>query len=617
MVKSKFTPFVGVPMFFSTLLCGTQVSAQGGMESPVLVTATRTAQIADETLSSVTVITDEDIRQRQARSVADVLRNEVGLQVVSSGGRGAATSYFMRGAESDHILVLIDGIKVGSATLGVTQLQDIPVELIERIEIVRGPRSSLYGSEAVAGVIQVFTYKGADTLTPSLTLGAGTDNFFKASAGLRGGVDSLFYNLSISGEKTDGIDSCRSSAATNFTACFTDESDDDGYENLAGSLRVGLALENGSELSFNALHSESEAEFDGSFQNESESVQQVFGLNANIALSQEWLVKFNWGQSKDYSDNFLNGQKVSNFETTRETSSIQNDITLFDENTLTIGADFQSDEIESTANYAETERQNLGGFIQYLGTTDYLDYDVNLRHDDYDQFGSEITGSLGIGMNLSDSLRMIASYGTGFKAPTFNELYYPGFGNSELKPEETRAFEIGMRGRYASTAWSITWFNTLIDELIGFDSSFSPVNIDQARVKGVEFDVDSHIGENWKLGANFTWQDPKNESALNDGNQLVRRSKRSGRVDLDFIQNTWSVGVAVIAAGKSYDDLANTRELGAYQLVDLRGQVELHQDWLLQLRVENLFDQDYETSSDYNQPGLGAYLTLRFLPKKS
>ncbi|WP_020410606.1 TonB-dependent receptor domain-containing protein [Hahella ganghwensis] len=596
---------------------------------PVIVTATRTAQTANESLSTVRVLTREEIIQRQAKSLPDLLRGEAGMHFVNNGGRGKNTSLFIRGTESDHILVLIDGVKVGSATSGNTPFQDIPIEQIERIEIVRGPRSSLYGSEAIGGVIQIFTRRGEGGVTPSLSVTAGSYDTFEGSAGVSGSVDGFFYNFSVSGVTTNGFNACHPEAATAFGGCYADEPDNDGYENLSSSLRIGYQFDGGSELSLNSLGSQNESDFDGNSQNQSETLQRLLGIQSSIVITDIWLLNMNVGRSLDESDNFLNGEFKSSFDTRRDTATIQNDFMLFDRDTFSLGVDYLHDKIDTygdqnfdsvideTDQFEDLSRENYGAYAQYLMSMDGYDIELSIRHDDNGQFGSHWTGGIGYGMEITDSVRFIATYGTAYKAPSFNELYYPGYGNSELAPEESETIEIGLRGAYPETQWAVTYFNTHVDELISYDSTtFLPGNIDKAKINGVEIVVDHRFLQHWQLGVDLTIQDPRNDSAgANQGKLLTRRPERSARMDLDYHTEVWSVGATLVSVGRSYDDLGNSRKVDGYETLDVRAQIELVDSWLLQGRVENVFDVEYETASYFNQPGLGFYLTLRYAPE--
>lgn len=582
---------------------------------PIIVTATRTAQTADETLASVTVITREKIERQQASSVQDVLRGVAGLAIANTGGLGKATSVFLRGTESDHVLVLIDGVKVGSATLGTTAFQHIPVEQIERIEIVRGPRSSLYGSEAIGGVIQIFTRKGGGALKPFFSIGGGSHQTYSASAGVSGGGERGWFNVSASGIDTGGFNACDGRPPPGGAGCFTYEPDKDGYRNLSGSLRAGYRFDNGLEMDVRALRAEGKNEFDGRFVNESESVQQILGGTLRFSPADRWHITLTAGRSRDESDNFKDGAFRSRFDTERDTLSFQNDLSFAPDHLLTVGADYQDDRIDSTTAYAVTSRDNTGLFTQYQGRFGAHDVQLSLRRDDNKQFGNRNTGGAAWGYAPSEGLRLTASYGTAFKAPTFNELYFPGFGNPNLRPEESRSFELGLGGKAVWGRWSLNAYETRVDDLIAFDAAtWAPVNIDQARIRGLEAVLGTQLG-GWDLNTNLTLLDPENRSVgANDGNVLPRRARQSLRLDADRDFGRYRLGATLLAAGKRYDDLANTRALGGYATIDLRAEVALAKDWRVQARVENLFDKDYQTAAFYNQPGRGLYLTLRYQP---
>lgn len=583
---------------------------------PVIVTATRTAQTADETLSSITVITRKEIEREQAQSVQELMRGIPGVDIANNGGPGKASSVFLRGTESDHVLVLIDGVKVGSATLGTTAFQDIPVEQIERIEIVRGPRSSLYGSEAIGGVIQIFTRKGGGALKPFFSIGGGNYQTYSGSAGVSGGGERGWFSASASGIDTEGFNACNGKPSPGGAGCFTTEPDKDGYRNLSGSLRAGYRFDNSLEMDVHALRAEGKNEFDGSFVNESESVQQVLGGTLRFSPADMWDIALTVGRSWDESDNFKDGTFLSRFDTERDTLSFQNDLSVAPDHLLTVGADYQDDRVEGTTAYAVSSRDNTGLFTQYQGRFGAHDVQLSLRRDDNEQFGNRDTGGAAWGYALSEGLRLTASYGTAFKAPTFNELYFPGFGNPNLRPEESDSFELGLSGKPAWGHWSINAYETRIDDLIAFDAStFAPANIDQARIRGLEAIVGTQLG-GWDLNTNLTLLDPENRSGgANDGNVLPRRARQSLRLDADRNFGRYRLGATLLAAGKRYDDLANTRQLGGYATIDLRAEYALAKDWRLQARVENLLDKDYETAAFFNQPGRSLYLTLRYQPE--
>lgn len=294
------------------LACAAPLYAQSSVApaETIVVTATRTARAMNETLASVTVITREDIERRQARNLQDLLRGQVGISVSNNGGPGKA-SVFVRGTEADHLLVMIDGIKVGSATLGTTAFQDIPLDQIERIEIVRGPRSSLYGSEAIGGVIQIFTRRGGGAFAPFMRLGAGSNATRSAAFGVSGGGAGTWFNLSVNGLATDGINACD---AVLDAGCFVDERDRDGYRNRGGSLRAGYRFGAGTAVDFHWLRADGHSEFDGDFVNESESRTVAYGGRFRVEPVENWQASLVLGRNVDRNANFKDGSFKTRFE---------------------------------------------------------------------------------------------------------------------------------------------------------------------------------------------------------------------------------------------------------------------------------------------------------------
>lgn len=597
------------------LVFSCSIPAHGEMVAlaPVVVTATRTAETVDETLSSVTVIDRQEIERRQVLSVEDALQGLAGVGVARNGGFGKNASVFLRGTQSGHVLVLIDGVKVGSATLGTTAFQDIPIEQVERIEVVRGPRSSLYGSEAIGGVIQIFTRRGGGPTRPYFSLGAGSNSTSSLSAGLSGGGERGWFNLGVSNFDTQGFNSC--SPPNAFSGCFAIEPDDDGFRNRSGSLQAGYRFENGAEVDFHALRGRSKNEFDGSFVNEARNVQQVLGGKLKFSPLAPWRVTLAGGQSRDESDNFLNGMSQSAFDTARDVFSIQNDLALGASQVLTLGYDHQRDRVSSNTPFTVDSRRNDGIFAQYLGQFGAHGVQASVRRDDNEQFGNEVTGSLGWGYQIAPWVRATASFGSGFKAPTFNDLFFPGFGNPNLDPEKSRSFEVGANGSAAGVRWSVNAFHTRIDDLIAFDAAtFTPGNIAEARILGLEL-VASGKPLGFEVSGNVTLLDPENRSTdANRGNVLPRRAEESARLEVDRRFGAFRIGTSLFYEGRRFDDLANTIRLGSYATVDVRAEYTLFKAWTLQARVANLLDKDYQSAAFFNQDGRSFFVTLRYQP---
>ena len=591
------------------------VNADQSRENPVIVTATRTAQTVDSSLASVTVITRKDIERQQARSIQDLFRGIPGMSISNDGGAGKNTSVFMRGTESDHVLVMIDNIKVGSATSGTTAFENIPIDQIDRIEIVRGPRSSLYGSEAIGGVIHIFTRKGEtnDGLKPYFNFGGGSFGTLEGSASLSRGWRQSWLNMTVSGIGTKGFNAC---TGPDNAGCFTHEPDRDGYRNVAGSMRAGYRFQSGLEIDGNFMQSSGKTEFDGSFINKGILMQQVFGGTARYSPMEFWRLNLIGGRSQEESENFLGDVFFSRFNTTRDTISILNDLTLGKNQLLTMGMDYQKDHIESSEAFTVHSRNNWGVFAQHQVTLAKHDIQLSLRHDDNQQFGSRVTGGAGWGYPLTENVRILANFGSAFKAPTFNELYFPGFSNANLRPEDSRSFELGARGKLDWGNWSMNFFETRIFHLIGFDANNrSPVNIDQARIRGLE-GIFSAQFKGWQFNTNLTLLDPENRSSdSNRGNILPRRAEQSFRLNADRqFGNHYMLGAMLLVEGERFDDLENTRKIDSYVKFDLRAEYILNKYWRLQGRIENLFNERYETAAFFNQPGRNFIAMIRYQP---
>lgn len=579
----------------------------------IVVTATRTAQSADAALASVSVITRQDIARLQAQSLPEVLRGVAGLTISNNGGEGKATSVFLRGTNADHVLVMVDGVKIGSATTGTTSFHDIPVAQIERIEIVRGPRTSLYGSEAIGGVIQIFTRKGGGALTPSFSVTAGSYGTVNSALGLSGGGEQGWFNAKLNQHSTTGFNACRGSLVA---GCFTNEPDNDGYRNLSLGLNGGYRFDNGMVADAQVLRANSNNKFDGSSVNEAEGVQQVLGGSLKFAPMQAWNMTLRAGSSQDDSNNFKNSLFKTRFNTQRDSLSWQNDFAVNANQLLTAGLDYQNDRVDSTTAYTRTTRDNRALFGQYQGNFGMHSLQASMRHDDNQQFGEHSTGGLGYGYAVNDAMRLTASYGTAFKAPTFNQLYYPGFGSATLRPELSRSVEVGVAGHGTFGKWSLNAYQTDITDLIGFDAFFLPVNINAARLKGLEGQLKMQLAD-CDINSTLTLQDPRQTSGTNQGKLLNRRATEAMRIEVAHDFGVYRLATSLYAEGRRFDDLANTstKRLGGYGLLDVRAEYRVAPDWLVQGRIDNFLDKQYETAQFFNQARRALYFTLNYQPK--
>ena len=575
---------------------------------PIVVTATRTAQTADASLASVTVITRQDIERSQAQSVSELLTGLAGIDSTVNGGYGKTTSLFLRGTNSDDVLVMIDGVKIGSATLGTTAFEFLPLDQIDHIEIVRGPRSSLYGSEAIGGVIQIFTRQGTGKPDAYATAGVGSYNTRQVSAGLSTAQDGTDISLNAARFKTGGFNACKGSLTD---ACFTIEPDKDGYSNDSATAGLRHRFDNGAGVGVHLFRAQGHTNYDGD-PNNTNFIQQAVGADLGFSPLDIWRLTLRAGQSQDNSDNFKDTTFSSRFNTQRSTASWQNDVTLGKNHLLTLGVDRQADHVISTTAYTVDRRTDKGLYGQLQSRLDNNDLLFSLRRDDNDAFGKYSTGNAAWGYAFSKNLRLTASYGTAFRAPTFNELYYPNYGNPNLQPEKSKSVETGLHGEQAWGSWDVHAYQTSIDHLINTvcDINFNctAANVDEARIRGLETQLSTTLA-GWRSALSLSVTDPRDVAT---DHILPRRSKRSLRLDADRAFGKTRFGMTWLAQGRRFDDAANTVVVGGYGLLNLRAEYELSRDWRVRAHLDNVFDKQYETVHDYNTPGRSLFVSLGY-----
>ncbi|HEY8219160.1 MAG TPA: TonB-dependent receptor [Methylobacter sp.] len=579
----------------------------------LVVTATRTETAKNQLAAAATVYTRKDIERLQAKTIPELLSGTTGIDIVQSGGYGKDTNVYMRGTNSDHVLVLIDGIKVGSVTSGTTPFQFIPIDQVERVEIIRGPQSSLYGSEAIGGVIQIFTRKGGQEDKPSVTLdaGGGTYDTYRASGSVSGKWKNSWYTLASSQFGSQGFNS-RQPIPGRFGL---NEPDKDGYLNTALNARAGHRFDNNAEVEAFFIRAEGKTEFDGNFQNKTEFVEQTVGTTGSMNILDNWRSILRFGQSRDEGNNFApNGTFASKFNSTRWNASWLNEVALSDDHQLVIGSDYRLDQVDSSTAYNETSRYDAGIFTE-LHSRILDDHFINasVRGDKNEAFGEQVTGNFGWRYNWNYGISPFASFGNAFKAPTFNQLYFPGFGNPSLKAEQSTSFEAGLAGDHEWGQWELRGYHTNIDNLIVTVTNpttflASAENVGKAQIDGIEAEIGTQLlGWNNKLSMNLL--SPKNRVT---NARLPRRAEKTLSYDLSRPFGQFDLGANVLAQSDRFDDAQNTTKVAGYVTVDLRSAYHLNKNWMLSAKLNNLLDKQYQTINTYNTAGRNFFISIHY-----
>ena len=593
-------------------------SAENIALEDVVVTATRTPQPREAVIADVTVIDTVEIERGGQTTLIELLQQQPGVEADNNGGPGKPSSIFMRGSNANHVVVLIDGMRMSAATLGTTTFENLPLNQIDRIEILRGPATSLYGQDAIGGVIQIFTKKGTDKTKFYASVGFGTYDTQIAEAGVRGKVNDTRFALNVSASDTNSFSAIRSGAAN--------VKDDDGYRNLAISGNVSQTLAEGHEMGLQFINSEGHNRFDNSgnltdFSSKSRLTQQSVALFSHNQLNSFWLSKLRVGLSQDKSRswdeiNVFNPFNPSRFDTEQTQINWQNDFQL-PVGTLTLLYDRLEDDVATTADFPETNRTNEGYAASYFANFGVHTLHLSLREDHNSQFGGNLTGGIGYGYSLNQYWRVTSSYGSAFKAPTFNELYFPFFGNPDLEPEKSDNLEASLRYQDGARYFSATVYDNHVRNLIAFDlNTFLANNINKAQLKGLTLSAGDRWG-NFSAQASVDIQSPRD---VETDNLLPRRANRIGKLIIAYDYQDWRLGAELLASSKRYNDLNNTDVLDGYGLINFTGSYKINQDWRVQARLNNVFDKQYALARDfnaldYNTPGANLFVNIRYQPE--
>jgi vitamin B12 transporter len=571
---------------------------------PIVVTATLGPATVGETLSSVTVVDEEDLRRQQPANFSEVMAAQPGVSLTESGSFGKQTSVFMRGHASDASALLVDGIRIRSATTGSPAWNYLPPQLIRRVEIVRGSRSSLYGADAVGGVVQAFTLPSEPGHSAWLEVGGGNFDARQYGAGASVNENGTRAALGVNRYRTDG-------------APVIEGGDDKGYRNTSGVASASHTFGNGVKAGFTFLSAEGNVEYEGG---ENDFLFQTAGVQVEVPVTEAWRTVLQFSDARDEIDGETFGTWGGPYEidTVTRTSRLENWVTL-GVHEFVIGAESQVDQVDGSTTYDESSRSNHAFFGQALLNFGRTDVNLSLRNDDNEAYGDQTTWGSAVGYRLDRHHRLRASAATSFKAPSFNDLYYPGFGNPDLEPEEAVSYELGMEGRYAHAFWDIAVFHSDVDDL-SLPKQNAASSVPEARLRGIEL-TGGWEQAGWRVQAAATVGDYEDRQT---GEPLVRRAENTVRVDLDKTVARWNFGATFRAESHRDDDVYDSstfttkrERIAGFGVWDLRVSRELMPGLRAALSVDNVADKEYATAryapgTDYISAGRIVFLSARY-----
>lgn len=572
----------------------------------IVVTASRIEEPLEEISSSVTVITSEDIKKMNVRDITDVLRTVPEVNLVQNGGPGKEASIILRGGDSRHVLVLIDGVRVNSPTTASFDFSGILLEDIERIEIIKGSQSTVYGSEAMAGVVNIIT-KRPKRAGLELSFEGGSYGTFSPSFSVYSGSERHSLRLSGSYLKTDGISAAKSG------------NERDGYENstLSGSFTVKPA--GWIELELFSRYYQDRTELDGfdfmtyRAADDINYIQRGDHLLTSLTVKtypyEKWEQILRLSRAEDKLSGSDPDTAFNNYMIKTEKNEInwQHNIYSGDSYTLTAGIEYRKEDTINSGNFDKSRESHAYYLNNRINLLKDLIFNAGIRYDHYELSGNRTTYRLGALYNLKAAgLRIRSNYGTGFRAPSMNELYYPFFGNPDLRPEKSHAWDAGMEKDLFSerVTLSVTYFREYYKDLINYDpNTWLAKNISRAEVRGLETGLRVRLSHMIDLKAGYVNLDTEDRET---GQRLSRRPEHRANLQLNIVKDAFSGTVYYIYVGGRYDS-AIKGNLPPYSIVNLSGDYKLSRVLTTFMRIENLFDKDYEEAGGYGRPNFSAY----------
>ena len=601
-------------VFAVTAMSPSAGMAQEKRAEAVVVTAGRIEQQITDAIPHTTVITQKEIRESQATDVLQLLKREAGFEFVQNGGVGTASQVFMRGGGKESTLVLIDGVRVSSATTGTTAVDQIMLSQVDRVEIVRGNVSALYGANAVGGVIQIFTKRGLGEPRGEVQATFGEHGTRAGSAFYGGQSGDVRYSVNLSKFATNGFSAMDPKS---FPTRINPNANP--YNNQSVSAQLSRLLGSEHEFGIRVYQSEGDVSYDGVASTDRPTTLHTgersvgnYAVFANNRFNSVWGSKLALSQSQDKSrdrtDNATKTVAPTKFETGIAQLQWQNDFAVAPGHVVSLNFDEQRQRINSTTVYAYDRRDISSAGLGYVGTFGGHHVQMATRSDKYSDFGGANTWLGGYAYELTSDWRLTAMRSSAFRAPTLNELFFPNFGNASVKPETSQSNEAGVQYAAGGHLFRLVQFSTTYVNLIEAPGPlFLTSNVGQAKVDGTE---SSYAGQyaNWDFRVSATLQNPINSAT---DAQLNRRSKKFG----NFVASTnlmgWRVGGEIMASDKRIDtSVTPTAELGAYKTVNLTARRDLTKQVYVGARLENVFDERYQTAFRFNQPSRGLFMTV-------
>ncbi|WP_286223383.1 TonB-dependent receptor domain-containing protein [Polynucleobacter sp. HIN6] len=610
------------------------VSTANNPMDPVIVTATRTPTRANDVLADYVFIGPEEIADAGQTSLVELLQRQRGVEITgASGSGGAGASVFLRGTSNQQSLLLIDGVRVEAGFLGGPTWSAIPLAIIDRIEIIFGPQSSLYGSDAIGGVIQIFTKTGEGPFQASASTGYGTYGTTISEAGIfgRAGKDNqVKYSLSATQEVSSGFNLIATNMPFRSTYNTTQNM---GYTRDGGTGKLSLEFSRGQELGiqFFASRLKSQASATPSQLAESIGSTSSFAIFSNNQITNVWKGYIQVSQSYDSGQNLFYN---SLYNTKQNIYTWQNDIQV-GEDTLQLLAERRSQNVFSDdlnynsswplprEQFSQTRNTNSLAGLYQLKRGAHL-ANASFRNDNITGYGSQNTGGISYGYFFTKQLRANINYGTGFRAPTFNDLYYPGYGNSNIQAEKSKNTEAGIHYESIKFDARLIAYTNTITNLIqgsgsintsqcspGFGSSGCAINIGEAKITGLSIGGAFRSG-NISFRGSFDQQNPVDESS---GSVLPKRAKQFGNAGIDYKLRNLKSGIEGTFVGRRFDSYPAGAAMGGYALFNVFADYEFAKDWSIFGRWNNIFNKDYQLSYGYNTPGSNLFVGVRYAMK--